>query len=156
MGNIGQQLKKLNLLKVKMKNGKTVAEELKRHATILADCIMEELSNVYDGYSPKVWQRDYSLYNSLCIDDIVEIRTTAAGAELRIGLYFDEGAYHKNFDGKDVNVAYLINSGWETNGSFKEVPYLGYRSGSFFIQEGIEKYKKKVSKPFGIRLMIED
>lgn len=156
MSNISKQLRKLDFSKVKMKNGRTVVAELKRHAAILADCIIEALSKVYDDYTPKVWQRDYSFYNSLCIDDIVEIRTTAIGAELRLGLYFNEGAYHKNFDGKDVNVAYLINNGWETNGSFKEVPYLGYRSRSFFIQEGIEKYKKKVSKPFGVRLMIED
>ena len=155
MSNISKQLSKLDLSKVKMKNGKTVVDELKRHAVILVTCITECLSDVYDDYSPKVWNRDYSLYNSVCIDEWVEVRTSAKGVELSIGLYFDEGAWHKSFDGRDVNAAYLINYGYETNGSFKDVPYLGFRKPTYFIEEGIEEYKRRVDKPFGIRLVKE-
>lgn len=155
MSNITKQLAKLDVSKLKMKNGRTIGDELKHHATILADCITEELSDVYDSYTPKVWQRDYSLYNSLYIDDFVEIKTSAKGIEMSISLHFDEGAFHKSFDGRRVNTAILINEGWSWK-SDVDIPYLSYREGTKFIDKGIEKYKSKVGKPFKVKLTIND
>lgn len=43
MSNISGQLKKLNTSKLKMKNGRSIEDELKRHANILMECIQEEL-----------------------------------------------------------------------------------------------------------------
>ena len=156
MSNITKQLAKLNVSKLKMKNGRTVTDELKYHARILADCIMEELDEVYDSYTSKVYSRSYELYNSLYVDDNVQINVSSSGAGLSIGVHFDDGAVHKSFDGSNSDVATLINEGWQTHGSFKDVPYLGFREGTHFIEKGIEKYKKKVSKPFKVRLTIND
>lgn len=156
MSNITKQLARLNVSKLKMKNGRTVTDELKYHARILCNCIMEELDDVYDSYTPKTYFRSYGLYNSLYIDDGVKIDVSSSGAGLSIGIHFDEGAVHKSFDGSNSDVATLINEGWQTHGSFKDVPYLGFREGTHFINKGIEKYKKKVSKPFTVRLMIND
>ena len=155
MSNITKQLAKLNVSKLKMKNGRTVTDELKYHARILADCIMEELDDVYDSYTPKVWQRDYSLYNSLYIDDFVEIKTSARGVEMSISLHFDDGAFHRSFDGRSVNTAVLIHEGWDWKSNV-DIPYLSHREGTHFIEKGIAKYKAKVSKPFKVRLTIND
>lgn len=156
MSDWRKQLQKLDVSKLKMKNGGTVENELKRHASILADCIMEELDNVYDARTPKVYQRSCDLYNSLYIDDVVRVDISAKGANLSIGLHFDDGAMHQSFSEEDANTAVLLNEGWQTHGSFSQVPYLGYREGTHFIEKGIEKYKRKVSNPFTVKFIIND
>lgn len=155
MSNITRQLNKLDFTKLKIKSGNTVKQKLKNHASTLATCIMKELSDVYDSYTPKVWQRDYSLYNSLYIDDFVEIKTSTKGVEMSISLHFDNGAFHRSFDGRSVNTAVLINEGWNWKSNV-DIPYLSHREGTHFIEKGIAKYKAKVSKPFKVRLTIND
>ena len=156
MSNLAKQLKKLDVSKLKMKNGSTVEKELKRHASILADCIMEALDDVYNSYTPIVYQRSYGLYNSLYIDNRLKINISSEGASLSIGLHFDEGAIHESFSGEDASTAILLNEGWQTHGSFSDIPYLGYREGTHFIEKGIEKYKLSVGNPFVVKLTIID
>lgn len=156
MSNLKRQLRNLNVSKLKMKNGSSVETELKRHAGILADCITETLDDVYESYTPKIYKRSYSLYDSLYVDDSARVDITAKGTNLSIGLHFDDGAVHTGFTGDDANMAVLLNEGWQTHGSFKDVPYLGFRSGTHFIEKGIEKYKKKVSNSFRVRFTIND
>lgn len=156
MSNWKKQLSNLDVSKLKLKNGHTVEAELKQHASILADCIMECLDTVYDSYTPRIYQRSYGLYNSLYIDDVFSVDISSNGESLCIGLHFDDNAVHKSFDGEDVNTAVLINEGWQTHGSFSHVPYLGWRSETNFIDKGIEKYKQKVTKPFKVRFTIND
>lgn len=155
MSNISKQLSRLDLSKVKMKNGRTVVDELKYHAAILADCIMNELDEVYESYTPKLYNRSYDLYNSLYIDEGVKIDISNNGAGISIGIHFDENAIHKSFDGSNSDVATLLNEGWNWKNSVS-IPYLSERSGTFFIDKGIEKYKKKVNNPFKVRLTIND
>lgn len=150
--SIRKQLKNLDVSKLKLKNGNTIEKELKRHAAVLADCIMEELDKVYDSYDPVVYERSYDLYNSLYIDQTIKIDVTASGASLSIGLSFDDGAMHRSFDGEMKNTAWLINDGWQTHGRFASIPYFGYRESTNFIEHGIEKYKSKVSNPFTVEL----
>lgn len=151
-----KQLKNLDVSKLKLKNGHIIENELKRHASILADCIMECLDEVYDSYTPKIYHRSYGLYDSLYIDDVVRVDVSSGGTNLSIALQFDENAVHKSFEGKDMNTAVLINEGWQTHGSFSSVPMLGWRTGEHFIEKGIEKYKRKVSKPFKVRFTINN
>ncbi len=73
---------------------------MKRHAAILADCILDQLDKVYDAYEPKVYKRTYNLYNSVYVDDKVVAEVTAKGAALSITVGFDAGALHTGFDGK--------------------------------------------------------
>ena len=156
MSNWRKQLQTLDVSKLKLKNSSTVENELKRHAAILADCIMEELDNVYDARTPKVYQRSFDLYNSLYIDDVVRVDVSVKGASLSIGLHFDDGAIHQSFSGEDANTAVLLNEGWQTHGSFSHVPYLGYREGTHFIEKGIMKYKQKVQNPFRVRFVLNN
>lgn len=151
--SLQQQLKKLDVAKLKMNNGKDVEDELKKHSKILVDCIMQELDKVYDSMEPVMYQRTYNLYNALDIDQTVRVNVSASGAKLSIGLCFDNGAMHRSFDGEMVNTAWLINDGWQTHGRFANVPYLGYRSAENFIEKGIERYKRSVRKPFPVKLM---
>ena len=152
MSNLKKQLKQLNILKLKMKNGKTVEAELKRHASILADCILQELSEVYYSYTPKQYIRTYDLYNALDVDRTIKINVSSKGAKLSIGLFFDDSVMHESLDGEMMNTAWLINDGFQTNGVFANIPYFGFREATNFIENGIEKYKKSVSNPFAVRL----
>ena len=127
MSNLKASLKNLDISRLKLKNGKSVETELKRHAAILADCILDQLDKVYDAYEPKIYKRTYNLYNSVCVDNKVVAEVTAKGAALSITVGFDEGALHTGLDGKIVNTAVLLNEGWQTHGKFANVPYFGYR-----------------------------
>lgn len=152
MKDIKSRLKNLDVSKLKMKNGRTIADEIKRHAVILTDCIQYELDTVYDSYSPVVYRRTYNLYNSIYIDDKVRIDISSNGSNLSIGIHFDDGAIHKGFDGSDADTALLLNDGWQTHGSFADVPYFGYRDATHFIENGIQAYKRKVNNPFNVKL----
>lgn len=123
MSNIRRQLKNLDVSKLRMKNGRSVEQELKSHASILADAIMEELDAVYSSYSPKIYQRTYDAYNSLYIDDKVRIDVSSKGAGLAISIRFDNGSLHKNFNGEDSDVINLLNEGWAWENN-PHIPYL--------------------------------
>ncbi|WP_143318743.1 hypothetical protein [Clostridium sp. HBUAS56010] len=151
MKDLKTRLKNLDVSKLKMKNGKTIEEEMKRHAAILADCIQYELDAVYNSYSPKYYNRTFGLYNSLHIGDM-RIDVSSSGTDLSIKLEFDDGAIHKGLDGSDADTAILINDGWQTHGSFADVPYFGYREATHFIENGISDYKRSTINPFNVRL----
>jgi hypothetical protein len=151
--SISDQLKHLDVRKLRTANGKKIEEELRRHARILANCIQMELDKVYESYEPKIYQRTYDLYNSLEVDQTVKVDISASGARLSIGVHFDDGAIHQSLSSKPSNMAWLINDGWQVKNTwFKNVPMFGYREATNFIEKGIEDYKKSVSNPFSVKL----
>ena len=156
VSNIAKQLRNLDVSKLKMKNGNTVAEELRKHARILADCIQKALDEVYESYSPKVYRRSFGLYDSVYIDDVIKVEVTAKGANLSIRVSFDEGSHYENFYGEESNVAILLHEGWSWKNSSVDIPYLSSREGTHFIERGIEEYKRSVKKPFAVRFTIND
>ena len=155
MSNLKKQLERLDVSKLKMKNGSSVEKELKEHSKILADCIMESLDRVYESYNPSVYRRTYGLYDSLYIDNKIRIDVSAKGVSLSIRLSFDDGANHPNFYGESSNVANLINEGWKWRNDVN-IPYLSERSGTHFIEDGIEEYKRRVKNSFAVRFTIND
>lgn len=156
MSNITNQLRRLDINRLRMRNGNTVADELRRHARILADCIEKALDSVYESYNPKVYRRSYGLYDSLYIDDVIKVEVSSRGANLSIRLSFDENSTHENFYGEDSNVANLINEGWAWRNSSVDIPYLSRREGTHFIECGIEEYRRSVNNPFTVRFTIND
>ena len=156
MSNLTKQLKNLDVSRLKMKNGNTVTDELRKHAKILADCIQRALDDVYESHNPTVYRRSYSLYDSLYIDDTIKVDVSAKGANLSIRVSFDEGAMHENFYGANSNVAALLNEGWSWKNSSVDIPYLSSREGTHFIERGIEEYKRSVRKPFAVKFTIND
>ncbi|MBR5596654.1 MAG: hypothetical protein IKW30_04515 [Lachnospiraceae bacterium] len=154
MSNIKKQLRQLDVGKLKMKTGRTVEQEIRYHASILADCIMEEMQDSIYDYSNKVYKRTYDLWNSLYIDDKMRVDVSSKGTSLSISLQFSDEVMHENFFGESVGVAGILNEGYQTRGSFADVPMLGWREATNFIDNGILKYKQRVSKPFTVKFTI--
>ena len=100
MSNIKKQLRQLNVSKLKMQTGRTVEQEIKHHAKILYDCILEEMDNsIYSAYSPKAYTRNFNLYNALRVNDVVKV--SVKKSSLYVELYFDEDdVLHENFFGE--------------------------------------------------------
>lgn len=154
MNDIKKQLRNLDVSKLRMLNGNTVQNELKQHARILANCIMEELNKVYSGYLPKVYERTYDLYNSVEIDDVLKVEVGTKGTTLSMRVYFNDGAIHSSLYGNNVNMAELLNNGWTVKKDvwFKEIYHFGYYEGSHFIEKAIQKYRSRVRNPFEIQV----
>lgn len=156
MSNIKKQLRQLDVGKLKMKTGRTVEQEIRYHASILADCIMEEMQDSIYDYSNKVYKRTYDLWNSLYIDDKMRVDVSSKGTGLSIGVHFSDEVMHENFFGEKTNVAAILNEGYRTHGSFADVPMLGFRDATKFIDNGILRYKQKVANPFKVKLNINN
>ena len=156
MSNITRQLRNLDVSRLRMKNGNTVEAELRKHARILWNCIMEEMDNsIYSAYTPKLYMRKLNLYHALRVNDMIQVSVENMG--LYVKLYFDEDdVLHENFFGEKVNVAAILNEGYQTHGSFADVPMLGWREATNFIDNGILKYKQKVRNPFRVKLNINN
>jgi hypothetical protein len=150
--SISDQLKNLDVGKLKTTSGRKIEDELRRHARILANYIELELDKVYESYEPKVYQRSYGLYNAPEIDQTIRVDISSSSAKLSIAIHFD-GAIHQSLSSKPMNTAWLINDGWQVrNAWFKNVPMFGYREASHFLENACEKYKKSVSNPFTVKL----
>lgn len=145
--SILRQLQKLKIENLEL-NGHSVAAELRRHAHILADCIMYELDKMYDSYKPKVYKRTYALYDALYVDSAPILEIHHHGAEISIKLHFDDGAIHPNVLGGQTDVVGLINDGYKTDG--RNIPMFSERPGAHFIEKGIQGYKNKVKSPFPV------
>lgn len=153
--SIKEQLQSLDISQLKLKNGKSIDAELTRHARILAECIQLSLKeNVYDAYQPKQYKRTYALLDSIQFNVTPEWDLDDEKAGLKINIYFDERSKHLSILGNESDVEVLLNEGYQTNSSFQNVPYFGFRKGTHFIEFGIEKYREIVGNPFDIRLNI--
>lgn len=158
--NIKNQLKGMDITKVKMSNGKTLGQNLQSEAERLRTCIQKRLEEYLDSYNPIVYERTGGLRDSLQVDDFLNIRVV--GNSLEIDLFFDDGAIHKSGDGikgwdgngEDVNTAFLLNYGYEVKKDvwFKDKENFGYRKGGDFVKKGIEDFNK--SNKLGIKVYV--
>jgi len=114
---------------------------LERQAKRLKDCIQKRINDYYSSYSPSVYNRTYGMQNSMYLDDNVEVN--AINGMLTIDLHLDDdGAYGTSlFGGGTVDKLGLMNYGWQTNGSFKDVYRFGNFDGAHFIEDGISDWK---------------
>ena len=156
MSNIRRQLKNLDVSKLRMKNGRSVADELKHHASILSDLIMEEMDNSIYSYQNKVYRRTFDLWNSVYIENNVRVDVSGRGTSLSISVKFSDEVMHENFEGERMNIAEILHEGYQTHGSFSDVPMLGWRNATKFVEKAIEKYKQRVSNPFTVRFTINN
>ena len=146
--SIANQLKSIDVTKLKMSNGRTLAENLYIEANRLRDCIQNRLDIYMATHQPKMYDRTGNLENSLKVDDFLSIRVV--GNSLEIDIFFDDGAIHKSGDGikgwsgngDEVNVAYLLNYGYrvEKDVWFKNIPYFGFRPAANFVEDGINDF----------------
>ena len=162
--SIANQLKSIDITKLKMSNGRTLAENLYSEANRLRDCIQNRLEIYlhthpyrYGGTKP-TYERTGGLEGSLTVDDILSIRVV--GNTLELDIFFDEGAIHKSGDGiigwegngDEVNVAYLLNYGYRVKKDvwFKDYENFGYREGANFVEDGIDDFN--ATNTLGIKI----
>lgn len=156
--SIANQLKSIDITKLKMSNGKTLAENLYSEANRLRDCIQNRMDMYMALYKPKMYKRTGGLEGPLTVDDILSIRVV--GNTLELDIFFDEGAIHKSGDGirgwsgngDEVNVAYLLNYGYrvEKDVWFKNIPYFGFRPATNFVEDGIDDFN--ATNTLGIKI----
>jgi hypothetical protein len=145
-------LKSMDVSKMKLDNGKTIEQELRHHADILAACISQQLWVVYASYMPVLYKRTFALQHSLLTDSRVytEVKGTKMFVSVRLG--FGDGAWHTGLDGKSINTALLLNEGWQTHGKFADVPYFGFREATHFVDKAIEAYRQSVKNPLDVQI----
>lgn len=164
--DLKSQLKRIDVTKLKFKNGKTYAQVMVEEVNRLRDCIQARLDDYlrtypyrYSGANP-TYKRTGALQNSLKVDDILNLKVT--GKTMSLDIYFDDSGYHRSGDGiqgwdgngETVNTAYLLNYGYEVKEDvwFKDIPYFGYRPAGHFIEDGIADFE--MSNPYGIKIKV--
>lgn len=65
MASIEEQLKKIIVSTVKMSDGLTLQQQLKREVDRLYSCIQKYIDQYYDSYKPKVYERTYRFQGSM-------------------------------------------------------------------------------------------
>ena len=151
--SFANQLKSIDITKLKMSNGRTLAENLYSEANRLRDCIQNRLDIYMATHQPKMYDRTGNLENSLKVDDFLSIKVV--GNSLEIDIFFDDGAIHMSGDGvrtptgqmwggtgEEVNTAYLLNYGYRVKKDvwFKGYENFGYREGANFVEDGIDDF----------------
>ncbi|MDO5411377.1 MAG: hypothetical protein Q4F21_13180 [Lachnospiraceae bacterium] len=151
---IQNQLKNLDISRLRLANGRKLETELGNHARLLADCLKLELNNVYMDYAPVMYRRTKQLLDSIKVDVRTRFNRNGTKYELSVQVYFDQGSIHTGLDGLPADVEVLLNEGWQTHGAFQNVPYFGYREGTHYIEWGVYRYRKFEQTHFPIRLRI--
>lgn len=158
--DLKSQLKRIDVTKLKFKNGKTYSQVMVEEANRLRDCIQARLDEYMNSYQPKIYKRTKALQNSLKVDDILNLKVT--GKTMSLDIYFDDSGYNQSGDGiqgwdgngETVNTAYLLNYGYDIKEDvwFKDIPYFGYRPAGHFIEDGIADFE--MSNPYGIKIKV--
>lgn len=143
--SLQSQLKNINLRTLKYKNTNlTYTQILHSEAKRFANLLQKYLDEFYDSYrEPVIYNRTYSLYNSIYIDDLIDIDFN--GNQLTINIKRDEGSYHDSWftEGKTVDTFWLYNDGFQTEKpSWRDVEYWGWRDGFGYMDKAINEFQK--------------
>lgn len=154
MSNLENQLKNLDISKIKMSNGKTVGQNLKSEAKRLMNCIQKRIDEYYDSYSPSVYQRTNNFRQSMFLaEDILTVHVNRN--TLSISIKFNENlAYHTTLWGakQQVYVPLLINDGWCWKNYKGAEDHFKKYSGFHFIEKGIADFNQNNIFNLKIRL----
>ena len=159
MKSLANQLKKLDVCKLKMKSGQTLEQELQRHADILRDCINDRLKDeVYSVRDPKMYERTYRLMNALEVEVKPKWTIIDGKSFISLSLKYNELSKSEGLFGQEADLEVLLNEGYSVKKDvwFKSIEGFGYREPSYYIDKAIEDYQAKVSNPFPVRLHIND
>ena len=166
------KIKNLNLSKIKMGSGLTLAERMEKEARLLYDCIQQYIDNYYSSYAPTIYERSYYLQNALFAEKIADIRidkttmSISVVASRSMVIHDSLGSVWAN-DGQiplgdgsphPFNTLIGLNYGWKANGLAyllgHHVPNLTYHRAVHFIEDGIKEYNR-INK-MGIKVKIPD
>ena len=146
LNSLQKQLKKLNIQKSKMDNGKTVEKTMKKEAEMLKEIIQHHLKMYLKTHPSKQYIRTGELENSLEVNKIIDI--SADGTTLTVRLKFGDKAIHPSgyglgWEGSgSVNTAYALDMGYQVkkNVWFRDIENFGFREPGNFIENAIDEY----------------
>lgn len=145
MASIEEQVKRIMAKKVKLSGGRTIEQILMEAVDYLYICIQREIDNMYESYTPKVYERrpwHDGLRSALYAEDFLDARIK--GNRIEVSLKFYDKVWAKNFDGThESNVAVLMNNGWAWHsrplrGIERFTDYGGYH----FIEKGCRRFNE--------------
>lgn len=141
-----------DIRKLRLKNGRTVEQQMKYEAQRFMKILQEEIDKWYHSYSPTMYQRTYAMKDSIYAEDIVDI--DSSGTQLTIKIKYSELAMHQSLWGDDVNALLLMNNGYQiSSGWHKDIPNFGYREGGRFLESAVERFNR--DNYFGIEINID-
>lgn len=173
--SLKEQLKKIDLRKLKFGNGETLPEVMAREAQRLVECIQYHIDEWYDSTEPSVYDRTYRLQGALYAEKIADVKVV--GNTLKIGVAFQndlaihdslESVYFFNndeettryieFESHKTFVPLLFNNGWKAPRLARmigrNIYMLTYFHGAHFIEAGIEDFNR--TNKYGIKVDADD
>ncbi len=139
----------IDFRQLKLKNGKTIQQQLKEEARRFKDILQKHIDDFYNAYTPVLYNRTYNMRNSIYVDDAVDVEIS--NGNLRIIVKYSNDVFHSSLFGEEqINTLYLMDSGYKVNkGWHKDIPYFGFRSGSGFLQKAVDEFNR--DNYFGIK-----
>ena len=153
MASIKNQVEKIIARKAKLATGKTVEQTLMEAVDYLYMCIQDEIDQMYESYTPKVYERrpfGKGLRTALYAEDFLDARII--GNTVQISLKFNNNVRALNLNADhESNVAVLMNSGWHWhNRPIHSIPRFTDYEGYHFIEKGIRRFNQ--SNRWGVRV----
>ncbi len=148
MASIKEQVERIVAKKAKLANGRTIEQTLMEAVDYLYMCIQREIDDMYDSYTPKVYERrpyHESLRSALYAEDFLDARIK--GNRIEVSLKFSSNVWATNFNGDhESNTALLMNYGWKAprleDYIGREVWRLTYYEGWHFLEKGIAAFNR--------------
>lgn len=169
--NLKNQLRNIDIRKIRFDNGETLEHFVKRAADALYADIRYEFDLFYfAGRKPQVYQRDrhsvpwkdaknYSFRKAMFVEDYVDV--SIDNSSLAIKIKFNANAYHESVVrsngryGNDGYLPILLNYGWSWSGWEGKNDFFHDFEGLHFIEKGIERFQKRLEfKRAGISIHI--
>lgn len=173
--SLKEQLAHIALKKVRMSDGKTLAETMASEARRLYDCIQYYIDEYYRSYEPVVYDRTYRYQGALYAEDVADVRVV--GDTLRISVSFHNAlAMHPNLsevywrdkyggeyaipitEGHDSFVPLLMEKGWNAprleSMIGRRVYRLTYFEGIHAVEKGIADFNR--TNKLGIKVNADD
>lgn len=157
MASLKEQLKKIDIKKVKVSNGNILPNVLANEARRLYRLIQYKIDDYYNSYDPIVYNRTGDFRKSLYVEDIANIRVV--GNSLVISMGFNQAlSMHRNiFDGHNSFVPLLMEQGWYAKKLEKQygmIERFTRFGGIHAIRDAIEEFNR--SNKYGIVVNADD
>lgn len=149
MANLNNQIKKLIATKMKLSNGETLAEQLKREVDNLYNCIQQRIDEYYDSYTPKIYSRTYRFQGAMYAENLVDIHVEKNQIKLSVRFH-PNLAYHKTFTSSGNGyVPILLNYGFNNKklqnyfGAKEPIEHLTHLDPQLFLENGILDWNRQ-------------
>ena len=149
--SIKSQLAKLTVTKLKMGNGETYGERLKREVDRLYDCIQKRIDEYYNSYTPIRYKRTYRFHDALYAENLVDIRIEGNQFKLSLRFHPDLAQHETRTSKGNGFVPILLNYGFQNHalenylGLEEPVEHLTYLEPQLFIENGILDWNRENS-----------